>query len=164
VGILAEQGSVRTRGAWIPAEQGCSCLMQSWWLVGPKRQGSWRGVALVVPCIAVAQQGVRGGGLWGGHPGRSWILHRAGAWHSPRGGYPGRDAVVSRRAGAQWGPRGGDPGVWVQHRAGASCGPKGRDPRQSGAAALQAYGAGTWQAGSSFRRLWSGEAFHDLGV
>jgi hypothetical protein len=48
-----------------------------------------------------------------------------------------------------------------------SCGlaqPEGQRARQSGAAALQAYRVGTWQAGCSFIRLWCGEASHDLRI
>jgi hypothetical protein len=42
--------------------------------------------------------------------------------------------------------------------------PEGQRAWQNGAVALQAYGAGIWQASCSFIRSWRGEAFHDLSV
>jgi hypothetical protein len=42
--------------------------------------------------------------------------------------------------------------------------PKVRRAWQNGAVALQTYGAGIWQAGCSFIRLWCGEAFHNLSL
>jgi hypothetical protein len=63
---------------------------------------------LVIPCVAEAQQGLKGSGLWGGgcYPGLLWDQFWAGVWHGPVVGILVVDLAV-------W-PRGRYSGmVWV---------------------------------------------------
>jgi hypothetical protein len=108
-----------------------------------------------------------------------WQACRARAWWGLRGGEPGRAWICGPTwswspawlfwLGA-WGAgdlRGRDPSmvwIWWSHMNLGWVWPEGQDAQQSRAAALQAYGAGTWWAGYCFSRSWCGEDFHNLGV
>jgi hypothetical protein len=87
----------------VPAGQGSNCSTWSWSPSGPDGR-SLRGGGPVVPRVAGAQQGLRGGGL-GGQVSRwcmdlawperrgschAWVWHGAVALHSLRGREPGR--------------------------------------------------------------------------
>jgi hypothetical protein len=158
------------QGSWWAG--GCGCLSprlvgrgsspstRSWSPAGPDGQGSLRGGDPVVPCVAGAQQGLKGGGLGAGvlaSCGTSSELGSSAAGCGNPGGLGsgGRsEGRVSRSSvGVVWGwrqalLRGAYPGgVWIRPAVGLArgCGlaqPKGWKARQNGAAALQAYGVG----------------------
>jgi hypothetical protein len=101
----------------------------------PKGQGSWQGIAPVIPCGAGAQESL-GGGLvrWGSWQGVSPV------WSKRQGSQQGVDAVIPHRAGAQQslrgrGSSGEGPGrVWIRHS------PRGGEPSR----AWIWYGARAW--------------------
>jgi hypothetical protein len=112
---------------------------------GPAVQGSLRGVALVIPRGAGAQQSLRGGGLEGrgsqrgmdpAQPkrrGSRWgvvVPRRARTQQCLRGGSLGAVPEVWIRGG----PRGRGPGgPWIWHRVRAQHGLRGGDPGGGGA-------------------------------
>jgi hypothetical protein len=95
----------------------------------PEGQGSQQGVDPVIPCGAGAWQGLRGRGL------ERWGFQRGGGGCPRPGTARGAGILVMCGSGTELWP--------VQ--------PNGQRVQQSRAAALQAYGMGTWQAGCSIR-------------
>jgi hypothetical protein len=131
---------------------------------GPKCKG------LVVLRIAEAQQGLNHAGLRveGWYPGKlvGLALGCGPAWtgNGNPGGHGLGGAARGRvfPHGVGWRLEAGEAEGRIPLGAGLvwGCGlaqPEGRGAQQNG-------GAGIWQAGCSFIRLWHGEAFHDLSV
>jgi hypothetical protein len=113
----------------------------------------------------------------GGDPVGACIWHTAGSSMAQGMGIPVVCGSVQPKKSGSWQGmdlvRGWSP-VWLEGWESWWCvdlvwgwgpaQPEGWRAQRSSAAALQAYGVGTWQASSSFIRLWHGENFHDLRV